>query len=72
MTAMEYAKTYAEMPVSAKNALLARLHDVLSAEDYATVATHLGLFDMFYNTEKFEAMKEAVKEMVVKDIFGKE
>lgn len=70
MTHIEFAKTFTQLPTDKQNALLANLKEVLTEDEYKTTASFLSLFGMFSNPEKYEAMKNAVREMVCEDIFG--
>ena len=70
MTAFEFAQTVTQLPADQQNAMLARLKEVLTEDEYKTTASFLSLFGMFTNPEKYEAMKNAVREMVCEEFFG--
>ena len=70
MTAIEFAQTVTQLPADQQNALLARLKEVLTEDEYTATASFLSLHGMFSNPEKYKAMKNAVREMVCEEIFG--
>lgn len=70
MTAIEFAQTVTQLPAEQQNAMLANLKEVLTEDEYKTTASFLALFGMFHNPEKYEAMKNAVREKVCEEIFG--
>ena len=70
MTAFKFAQTIPQLPVAQQNAFLARIKENLSEEEYTATATFLSLFGMFQNPEKYEAMKNAVCEMVFEELYG--
>ena len=70
MTATEFAQTFTQLPTDQQNALLANLKEVLSEDEYKTTASFLSLFGMFQNPEKYEAMKNAVREKVCENLFA--
>lgn len=70
MTATEFAQTFTQLPTDQQNALLANLKEVLTEDEYKATASFLSLFGMFQNPEKYEAMKNAVREKVCENLFG--
>lgn len=72
MTAIEFAHTVTQLPTERQDALLARLRDELTEDEYNTTAVFLAVYGMYTYPEKYEALKNAVREMVCKEIFGKD
>ena len=70
MTAMEFAQTVAQLPTEQQNALLARLRDELTEDEYNTTAAFIALYGMFSSPAKYNAMKKAVKAQFVEELFG--
>lgn len=70
MTDTEFAITFCELPTDRQNAFLAKLKEVLTEDEYKTTATYLSAFGLFYDPEKYEAMKNAVTEVMCKAFYG--
>lgn len=60
-----FAEIITKQSVEMQNAIFAGLKEVLSEEDYKTVAQYVSLYDMMHNPLKYEAMKKAVLEMLM-------
>lgn len=69
MTATEFAQTVTQLPTEKQNELLSNLKNVLTEDEYKTTASFLSLFGMFSDPEKYEAMKNAVRERVCEEFY---
>jgi hypothetical protein len=70
MTMFEFAETIIKMPVDKQNSFFEELKKELSEEDWMTTVKFVSLFGLFKSPVKYEAMKNAVCDMVCEDIFG--
>ena len=69
MTAIEFATTVNQLSVEQQNEFLANLKNVLTEEEYIITAQFLALHGLFNNPEKYEAMKNTVRDMIVDEFY---
>ena len=70
MTSMEFANKVIQMPAEKQNALFESLKKELSKEDWETMVKFISLYSMFNNADKYEAVKNAVRDQLCKEIYG--
>ena len=70
MTSIEFANKVISMPASVQNAFFENLKKELSKEDWETVVKFISLHSMFCNADKYEAMKNAVRDQLCEEFYG--
>lgn len=65
-----FAETIIHLPVEQQNAFFEALKDHLSEEDWLATVQFISLFGMYRSPAKFYAMKNAVKETIIEELFG--
>lgn len=70
MNPMEFAEIIINLSPEQQNEFFENLKEQLSEEDWKTTVKFISLYGMFKNPEKFEAMKNAVCDMLCENIYG--
>lgn len=70
MTPNEFAETIIHLPVEQQNAFFEALREHLSEEDWLATVKFISVFGMYHSQAKYNAMKQAVKETIVEELFG--
>lgn len=70
MTSIEFANKVISMPAGAQNAFFENLKKELSREDWETVVKFISLHSMFCNADKYEAVKNAVRDQLCEEFYG--
>ena len=70
MTSMEFANKVISLPAEKQNALFESLKKELSKEDWETMVKFISLHSMFMNADKYEAVKNAVRDQLCDEIYG--
>ena len=58
------------MPIERRNEFFERLKKELSEDEWLATVKFISLFGMFKSPVKYEAMKNAVCDMICEDVFG--
>lgn len=70
MTMNEFAAKIINMPAHKQNEFFERLKNELSKEDWETTVKFIALHSMFCDKQKYEAIKNAVREQIAEEIYG--
>ena len=70
MTPIEFAETIVKLPIELQNAFFETLKNELSKEDWETVSKFVSIWGMYKNPAKYEAMKNAVCDMLCEEFYG--
>lgn len=70
MTALEFAKTVAQLPPEQQNEFLASLKDILTEDEYNATAQFISLLAIYNNPAKYHALKNSVRDMMLEKYFG--
>lgn len=70
MTSMEFANKVISLPAEKQNAFFESLKKELSKEDWETMVRFISLHSMFMNADKYEAVKNAVRDQICEEFYG--
>ena len=70
MTPREFADTIIHLPVEMQNEFFETLKNQLSEEDWLATVQFISLHGMFRHPGKYNAMKEAMMDVMFEEIFG--
>ena len=72
MTPMEFAETVSKLPAYKQNEFFERLKTELSEDDVQTMMKFVSLVRMFKSPARYEAMKNAVCDVLCEEFYGHE
>ena len=70
MTVQEFANKILSLPISKQNEFFESLKKELSQEDWETTVKFIALHSMFCDVQKYEAIKNAIRDQMCEDIYG--
>ena len=70
MTPIEFAEIVNQLPVDKRETFFDNLKDQLSEEEWLVTVRFIGLYGMLKNPEKYNAMKDAVRDILCEELFA--